>query len=251
MGSLPGGADERFGIGIAGAGRMGRAIMRLAADGNAAEVRAVWIRPGGEPRFDAAPDALVTTDLDAVAKASDVIVDFSLAEATSSVVAAALARGTPLVCGVSGLSDHQYATLEAASTAIPVVYDRNMSAGVTVLNAALSEVSRVLAAFEVSIAEVHHEGKRDAPSGTAIMLRETIASARGVETDTLPIDSERRGDVPGDHSVTFASPSERLIFSHSVTTRDVFAAGALRAAGWLVGRDPGLYSMHDVLFGGH
>jgi 4-hydroxy-tetrahydrodipicolinate reductase len=125
-----------------------------------------------------------------------------------------------------------------------------MSEGVTVLNAVLSEVSGVLSpAFSVSIEEVHHSGKRDAPSGTALMLRETIAAARGVAADAVTIASERRGDVPGDHSVTFSSPSEALTFSHSVTTRDVFAAGALRAAEWLCEQGPGLYSMHDVLFG--
>lgn len=242
--------DEPFAIGLAGAGRMGRSIMRLAADSEIADVRAIWVRTGTEKRFDEAPGALVSGDLDAVASASDVLIDFSLAEATSSVVAAALARGTPLVCGVSGLSDHQVATLEAASTAIPVVYDRNMSEGVTVLKAVLSEVSGVLAAaFGVSIEEVHHSGKRDAPSGTALMLRESIAAARGIEPQQVQIESLRRGDVAGDHRVTFASPTEKLTFSHSVTTRDVFAAGALRAAGWLIGRDPGLYSMHDVLFG--
>lgn len=239
-----------IGIGIAGAGRMGQAIIRLAAERDSVEVRAVWVRADSGQRFDQAPDALVSADLDAIARTADVVIDFSLAEATSSVVAAALARGTPLVCGVSGLSDHQLATLEAASTTIPIVYDRNMSEGITVLNAALSEVSGVLGAtFEISIEEVHHSGKRDAPSGTALMLRETIAAARGVEADTLPIASERRGEVPGEHTVAFASPVEKLTFGHSATTRDVFAAGALRAAGWLIGREPGLYSMHDVLFG--
>lgn len=245
-----GGVHDQIGIGIAGAGRMGRSIMRLVANSSAAEVRAVWVRPGSEAHFDEARDALVSADLDAVARVSDVLVDFTLAEATSSVVAAALARGTPLVCGVSGLSDHQAATLEAASTTIPIVYDRNMSEGVTVLDAVLAQVSDVLSpAFSVSIDEVHHSGKRDAPSGTALMLQETIAAARGLAPDSIGIASERRGDVPGEHSVTFTSPTESLTFSHSVTTRDVFAAGALRAAEWLHGRSPGLYSMHDVLFG--
>jgi 4-hydroxy-tetrahydrodipicolinate reductase len=224
--------------------------MQLAADSEAVNVCAVWVRTATDERFDAAPDALVSPDLDAVARACDVLVDFSLAEATSSVVAAALARGTPLVCGVSGLSDHQVATLEAASTTIPIVYDRNMSEGVTVLRAMLAQVSAVLgAAFEVSIDEVHHAGKRDAPSGTALMLREAIAAARGIEPQRVRVASERRGDVAGDHTVTFASPTEKLTLTHSVTTRDVFAAGALRAAAWVIHRDPGLYSMQDVLFG--
>lgn len=240
---------DRLGIGIAGAGRMGRAIMRLVAAGDAAEVRSIWVRPGAADRFDEAPEALVSEDLDAVARVADILIDFSLAEATSSVVAAALARATPLVCGVSGLSDHQIATLEAASMTIPVVYDRNMSEGIAVLNAVLAEVSGVLnPAFAVHLDETHHSGKKDSPSGTALKLRDTIAAARGTSPAVIGITSERLGEVPGDHSVTFASATEKLTFAHSVATRDVFAAGALRAASWLKQRGPGLYSMHDVLF---
>ena len=104
--------------------------------------------------------------------------------------------------------------------------------------------------FSVEIHETHHVHKKDAPSGTALKLGESLAAARGLDAATdIHYESERRGDVPGDHAVILSSSSERLELSHSVTTRDVFATGALRAASWVVGQTPGQYSMRDVLFG--
>ena len=104
--------------------------------------------------------------------------------------------------------------------------------------------------FEIEIHETHHVHKLDSPSGTALKLADSIAAAKGVDRDAAGIsfEVERRGDVPGDHSVMLASPTEKLSFSHSVATRQVFVAGALRAARWLVGRPAGLYDMSDVLF---
>ena len=102
--------------------------------------------------------------------------------------------------------------------------------------------------YSVRIEETHHVHKKDAPSGTALMLGEALAETRSVDADDIEYRSERRGEVPGDHAVIFSSPTESLTLSHSVTTRDVFAAGALRAARWIVGRKPGRFVMHDVLF---
>ncbi len=178
---------------------------------------------------------------------SDVLVDFSLPEATETVVAAAAARGTPLVCGVSGLSDAQVASLEQASATIPVVYDRNMSLGVAVLEKLVRQAARALPGFAVEVHETHHVHKIDAPSGTALKLGEAIAGARGTDPADIHYESERRGEVPGDHEVVLASATETLTLGHSVTTRQVFADGALAAARWVAGRSPGLFTMHDVL----
>jgi 4-hydroxy-tetrahydrodipicolinate reductase len=101
--------------------------------------------------------------------------------------------------------------------------------------------------FTVSVEETHHIHKKDAPSGTALKLGETVAAARGLSQDDIHYEVERRGEVPGDHAVIFESTAERIVLSHSVTTRDVFAEGALRAARWVVAQPAGLYSMHDVL----
>ena len=188
-------------------------------------------------------------DLGALAAGADVLVDFSLPEGTAEVLAVAVRLGKPLVCGVSGLDAAQLRALAIAAETIPLVYDRNMSQGITVLEAAIRAAAGALGGdFAVVIEETHHVHKKDAPSGTALKLGEAIAAVRG--DDAIDYRSERRGEVPGDHTVVFRSPTETLSFAHSVTTRDVFADGALRAARWVAaGRAPGRYSMRDVLFG--
>lgn len=186
-------------------------------------------------------------DLDGLLAVSDVLVDFSLPDATDTVVAAARSHGVPLVCGVSGLSAAQLDLLGQAATTIPVVYDRNMSLGVAVLETLVREAARALPGFAVEVHETHHVHKIDAPSGTALKLGEAIAAARGTDPADIRYESERRGEVPGDHEVTMASATETLTLRHSVTTRQVFADGALVAARWVAGRSPGLFTMHDVL----
>ena len=222
-------------VAIAGAGRMGQAVAGGLEARDDMELAGLWGR--GD-------------DLDALVDEADVVVDFSLPEGTAEVVDAALRQGKPLVCGVSGLDDAQMAKLTAAANRIPVVYDRNMSLGVAVLTKAVSDAAASLGVdFDVEISEVHHVHKKDAPSGTALKLGEAVAAARREQgTGSVEFRSERRGEVPGDHDVVMRSPTERLTFAHSVTTRQVFADGAIRAAGWIAGRAPGLYDMSDVLF---
>ena len=183
-------------------------------------------------------------------KAADVIIDFSLPEGTMQVLDAAAACGKPVVCGVSGLSETQMARLEEVANTVPVVYDRNMSLGIAVLEHSVREAAKTLGKdFNIEIAEVHHVHKKDAPSGTALKLGEAAAQARGEQgTGSVRFESERRGEVPGDHDVVMRSGAESLTFAHSVTTRQVFADGAIRAARWVVGKSPGLYQMRDVLF---
>ena len=214
---------------------MGQAISALADAAADMAVAGIWRR--GD-------------DLDAILSSADVVIDFSLPEATEQVVAAAVRRERPLVCGVSGLADPQLQALNAAAAAIPVVYDRNMSLGVAVLMRTVRDAAAALDSdYRIHVAETHHVHKKDAPSGTALQLGEAIAAARGQSgTGEVSFESERIGEVPGEHTVTLASASETLTYGHSVTTRDVFAAGALHAARWVTSRDPGLFSMQDVLF---
>ena len=195
--------------------------------------------------------AIISSDLEHVIEAADVVIDFSLFEATEQVAAAVTRYRKPLVCGVSGLADTQVRALGNAAESVPVVYDRNMSQGIAVLQELVARAARSLGdEFAIEIHETHHIHKKDAPSGTALKLGESIAEARDQSgADSVHYQSERRGEVPGDHEVVFSSPTERLTLAHSVTTRSVFAEGALRAARWIVGRQPGLYDMHDVLFG--
>ena len=190
-------------------------------------------------------------DLDAVVEAADVVIDFSLPAATVEVLGAVVRHRKPLVCGVSGLNSDQITRLDQAATKVPIVYDRNMSLGIAVLARSVRHAAATLGLdFAVDISEIHHVHKKDAPSGTALKLGEAIADARGESgTGSVHFDVERRGEVPGDHEVAMYSASERLTFAHSVTTRQVFADGAIRAARWVVAQAPGRYQMGDVLFG--
>jgi len=222
-------------VAIAGAGRMGQAIAARLDNQDNMKLAGVWHRD---------------EDLVQLVAAADVVIDFSLPDGTMQVLDAVAAHGKPLVCGVSGLDEAQMMRLDTVASEIPVVYDRNMSLGIAVLEYSVREAARTLGMdFEIDITEVHHVHKKDAPSGTALKLGEAAAAARGERgTGTVRFESERRGEVPGDHDVIMRSGTESLTFAHSVTTRQVFADGAIRAARWVVGKSPGRYQMRDVLF---
>ncbi len=222
-------------VAVAGAGRMGQAVARLLESNEHMALSGMWRRDG---------------DLDDLVQGADVVVDFSLPEGTVQVVDAVRRHTVPLVCGVSGLDEEQLAALHSAADRVAVVYDRNMSLGIAVLKRSVKEAAASLGSdFRVQIYETHHIHKKDAPSGTALLLGEAVAAARGEDgTGSVTFESERRGEVPGDHEVVMTAAAETLTFAHSVTTRDVFAAGALRAASWVVDRPAGLYGMQDVLF---
>ena len=189
-------------------------------------------------------------DLDEMLAAADVVIDFSLPEGTELVLEAVVRHGKPLVCGVTGLNESQLALLVAASDKVPLVFDRNMSLGIAILEKSVREAAASLGAeFAVHVSEVHHVHKKDAPSGTALKLGEAIAASRGESgTGAVQFEIERRGEIPGDHEVTMTSATEKLTFAHSVTTRQVFVDGALAAAAWVIGKAPGRYSIQDVLF---
>jgi len=212
---------------------MGQAIAGLAEEADDLSIAGVWKR--GD-------------DIDALAGSSDVLIDFSLPEATDQIISAATRHEIPLVCGVSGLSDQQVASLDEAAQSIAVVYDRNMSIGVAVLEDLVRQAAAALGAdFTVEVHETHHVHKVDAPSGTALKLGEAIAAERGTDPGDIHYESERRGEVPGDHTVILSSATERLSLGHSVTTRQVFADGAVKAARWIVNQPFGRFTMHDVL----
>ncbi len=214
---------------------MGQAIAACIEQQADLELAGIWTREG---------------NLDEIVALADVVIDFSLPEGTEQVLHAVVRYGKPLVCGVSGLDDSQVAVLEKAARDVPLLYDRNMSLGVAVLERLLREAAAALGAgFDVEIYETHHVHKKDAPSGTALKLGEAIAAVRkDIDPSAVRYKVERRGEVPGDHEVVLRSPTEELRLAHSVTTRQVFAEGAIRAARWLVNRDAGLYGMSDVLF---
>jgi 4-hydroxy-tetrahydrodipicolinate reductase len=228
---------------------MGLAIINSAANHDDLEIGSIWVRnPETAADLSTPSGALISSDLDHVVEHADVVIDFSLPEATDSVIAALSGNNRPLVCGVSGLDDARMQAIRDLSRSVPVVYDRNMSQGIAVLADLVRRAADSLGTeFSVEIHETHHAHKKDSPSGTALKLGEAVASASPGRAD-IRYESERRGEVPGDHDVIFASTTEKLVLAHSVTTRQVFAEGALRAARWVAGRPPGFYGMHDVLF---
>lgn len=189
-------------------------------------------------------------DLDSLVSAADVVIDFSLPGGTERVLDAVSRFRVPLVCGVSGLTAEQMTKLEQTAILLPLVHDRNMSLGIAVLERAVRAAAASLGEdFAIEIAETHHLQKKDAPSGTALKLAEVIAAERGeAGTGGITFEVQRRGEVPGEHEVVMRSATEMLSFSHSVTTRDVFVAGALRAARWVIRQPAGRYGMQDVLF---
>jgi 4-hydroxy-tetrahydrodipicolinate reductase len=198
-------------------------------------------------------------------QAAAVAVDFSAAEAVGAHARACAAAGVPLLVGTTALQPDCLADLDRAAASIPVLVAPNTSLGVGVLAELVRAAGRALpGSYDVEIHEAHHRMKRDAPSGTALKLGEIVAAARsqnladvavydrhGVQAPRVPgsigFSVLRAGDIVGEHTVVFAGTGERLEITHRATDRDVFARGALRAAQWLVGRPPGLYSMQDVL----
>jgi 4-hydroxy-tetrahydrodipicolinate reductase len=252
-------------IGVGGAlGRMGRAVAGLvrARDGMALAGR--FDRPGAPVDADERP-TLAT--LDEVLSASDVIVDFSTAEATAALARAAAALGAPaLVLGATGLDAAEEEAIVRAAGTIPIVKSGNYSVGVNVLAGLVEQAARRLPAdvWDIEVLEIHHRRKIDSPSGTALLLARAAARGRGRDLADIALSprsgladprpegalgfaSLRGGGVVGEHSVFFAADEESLTLSHSAGDRALFARGALEAARWVVDKPPGLYDMIDVL----
>lgn len=260
-------------IGVFGAnGRMGRMVVKAVAESSEAALAAAGVRAGSA---DLGTDAgilaglpaigLATTDLVSAVLATDVVIDFTLPDATLANAEAAAAAGTPFVTGTTGLSASQEAGLAEHAARIPLVYAPNMSVGVNLLLALVERVAATLGdPWDIEIVEMHHNRKVDAPSGTAVGLGRAAAKGRGRRFDDVAVLSReghtgprvpgqigfatmRGGDVVGEHTVVFAGSSERIELGHRAGGRHIFANGAVAAARWAVGRAPGLYSMRDVL----
>jgi 4-hydroxy-tetrahydrodipicolinate reductase len=223
--------DRVLKIAVLGSGRMGRQLVQVIDKATDCEVLGSWSRS-------------MDTDLAALLDGADVAIDFTLPEATREIVGAAVDQGTPLVCGVTGLDPSTEEVMAEAARHIALLYGRNMSRGIGVMSTLLRQATRALGPdFSTEIRETHHLHKKDAPSGTAIALREALGD------DSLDIESHREGEVLGDHRVRFTSASESLEIAHSVSDRRVFAEGAVTAARWLVDKPPGLYEMADIWSG--
>lgn len=238
-------------------GHMGRAVAEAAA---AAGHRIV----AGVDRCAAAGTAFpVYPTAEAVTETADVLIDFSHPSALSGVLATAIARQLPAVIATTGLDDAQIAAIRAAAAKVPVFFSSNMSVGVAVLAALTKKAAAVLGAdFDVELVEMHHNRKLDAPSGTALMLADAARQglAHPVEyvydrhdrrqkrtPEEIGISSVRGGNIIGEHQVIFAGGDEVLTLTHRAQSRGIFAAGALRAAAFLMEQPAGLYTMESLV----
>ena len=259
-------------VGVLGAGgRMGRRILSAIVDAKHQIGGAV--ERGGAPEVGqdagvmagvAPAGVVVVTDLAQVAGSCDVWIDFSAPAATQANAKICADAGVAMVVGTTGMEGASLESLRAASKRIPVVHAANFSIGVNVLLDVVSTLAAKLEGYDMEVVEIHHRRKVDAPSGTALRLAQAAAEGRGqaladiqvtgrsgqvgARTDAeLGVMAIRGGDVVGDHTVYFLGPGERIEVVHRAHSRDTFAAGAVRAAGWVAGRGPGLYDMRDVL----
>ena len=236
---------------VGAAGRMGKMLVALADANPALEVVAkVDLAEGYDKTWPAGTEA---------------VIDFSFHSAVPAFVAKAAEEGLAYVLGTTGLSSEEQQAVDAAAQRIPVVQSGNYSLGVNLLLNLVQTAAKVLGPeYDVEVVEMHHRHKKDAPSGTALMLAKAAAAGRGVDFDAaavygrkgivgerpegeIAVHALRGGSVVGDHTVMFAGEVERVELTHRAQSREAFAAGALKAAQWAAGRQPGIYTMRDVL----
>jgi len=254
-------------LGIWGAaGRLGSRIVQLAPQAPSVRVERAWVRTGSALLGTAVPgvDGLrFSADGEGLA-ACDVVMDVSLADAAAAHLKMAVRGKKPLLMAVTGLSSETSDALPAAAVEIPLCVAPNLSAGVWVLAHLVKQASRALADFDVEISETHHRLKKDAPSGTAMLLGNHVAEGRGVtlvdvmersratthgarEGGTVGMSSLRGGDVVGDHTVFFFGDGERLELTHRAHSRDTFARGALTLSVRLHRRSAGRVTVPELL----
>jgi 4-hydroxy-tetrahydrodipicolinate reductase len=241
-------------IGIAGiGGRMGGETAVIAEADPRVTLVGGLIRPGSRP-----PEwegLLIADDPDHLLPNIDCLIDLSLPTATSSLASASARHGVALVCGVTGLEDDAIGALLSAANSIPVLWSRNLSAGIPLIADLVRTLSAALASYDIEIVETHHRGKRDAPSGTAMILAEAAAEGRRRSIDELAvygrsgvaprvrgeigIHALRAGALPGEHVILLAGDDEEIRISHRALSRRAFATGAIESALRLAGQTPG------------
>lgn len=194
---------------------------------------------------------------------ADVIIDFSNHGAVPALLDYCVASKTPVIVATTALTEDCRAQMREAAKTIPLFFSANMSLGINVLMKALKAITPVLEeSFNIEIIEKHHNQKLDSPSGTAILLADTINDACEVKKDyifgrhgkedeckltDLGIHAVRGGTIPGEHTVLYAGPDELIELKHTALSRTIFASGAVKAAKFLAGKAPGLYTMEDLV----
>lgn len=211
-------------------GKMGKRIAALAAEDKVFKITA----------------KIEMNDSVDLVKGSDVLIEFTTPDATISHLKACSLNKVAMVIGTTGLNDSQLSEVRLAAKNIPVVYSPNMSVGVNCLFDLVKSAAEKLGLdYKINIIEAHHVHKKDAPSGTAKKLAQIVKETTG--RDVEDIKAIREGEIVGDHRVIFESSVDRIELFHTAKTRDIFALGALKAAKFVAGKKPGIYSMQGVL----
>jgi 4-hydroxy-tetrahydrodipicolinate reductase len=207
----------------------------------------------------------ISSSLEEALAGADLLIDFTFPEVTLENIKVCVALGKGIVIGSTGFTPEQREVVKAYASKIPVVLAPNMSVGVNLCFKLLKDVAATLGDdFDVEIVELHHNKKKDSPSGTAVRMGEVVAEALGRDynqvanfhregmcgertKEEIGMQTVRGGDIVGEHTVYFIGMGERIEITHRAMSRDMFARGAVRAAGWLGGRGAGFYDMQDVL----
>jgi 4-hydroxy-tetrahydrodipicolinate reductase len=265
-------ADIRIAV-IGCAGRVGRMLVRDIVATEGCSLAGGLVRPGSAlPGQDLGELAglgrlgiAVADNGEQLLRDSDVAIEFTAPAATAEHATLAARLGKPLVIGTTGLEAAEERAVRDAATRVPIVWAANTSLGINLLFGLVDQVAQRLGPdWDIEIMEMHHRGKVDAPSGTALALGRAAAAARGVSFDEVATRGRdgitgarpagaigfaalRGGDNIGEHHVIFAGIGERLELTHRATDRGIYSKGAVRAALWLAGRPPGLYGMKEVL----
>jgi 4-hydroxy-tetrahydrodipicolinate reductase len=255
---------------IGAGGRMGRRIIALASETAYFDIVAAIERSdhpdsGKDAGVQAGANPLGINISDSWPSSCDMAIDFSVPEVAETTVGCCVSTRTALVMGTTGLVSAQKAVIEKAATKIPIVYGTNMSVGMNVLFSIVGKVAAMLGEdYDIEIVEEHHRFKKDAPSGSALTLAENICKATGRpfpgclthgrsgkdalrQKNTIGMHAIRAGDITGVHDVIYGTLGETITLNHTAHSRDTLVRGALRAAQWLIGKKPGLYTMADVL----
>lgn len=241
------------------AGRMGSLIAQLALDDHAFRVVGALESPGhpalgqdlGQTLGRASTQVIITEEFASATADADVLIEFTVPEATLAHAKAAAARRVPMVIGTTGLTPAQMDRLKACAAKTPIFWSPNMSLGVLLLRRLLAESAEFLKAVgldrtvKFQLSETHHVHKKDAPSGTAKQLRDDLAASFRRPAAQLAIESKREGEIVGLHRVQLTIGDERLVLEHEALSRAIFARGALVVAKFLGarGRKPGFYTM--------
>jgi len=255
------------------AGRMGGRIITLVTEAEGLAVAgavemAGHARLGEDAGYVAGCGTLgiaITDSLDEALADADVLIDFTFPEVTLANAVVCARLGKQMVVGSTGFTPEQREKLTRFAKDIPVVFAPNMSVGVNVCFKILKDIAKTLGdGFDVEIVELHHNKKKDSPSGTAVRMGEIVADALGRNynqvanyhregmcgertREEIGMQTVRGGDIVGEHTIYFIGMGERIELTHRAMSRDMFARGAVRAAGWLAGKSAGLYDMQDVL----